>query len=1007
MHAVSFFLSFDNETFTPDIAAGEGEPQIAGKPAFAPGVAGQSLLIGEGGAGVLFRRNGNFPITRRGAISMWICPQRWDHARDDNVEFLMTSNASFYLQRQGPLYRPDGQAQRLESLQLLCLASDTGRAYLDHSCSDWKNNQWHLVAANWNWPVLELSVDGAPFQAKAVINTPTGETFGDLVIGAQHGPQTLLDEVTIYRRPMTETEVRLLWQHPRLERPAPQTAMAAPQADAIALQFKAYPTLNQIKVKVDVSAVPARDRVTGAKLLVTRAGATSPVTERRLEIKGSVVEQVCDVPLALEGDYTLSVQLEGGEGVPKEPVTESFERRVFPWENNQLGISDHVIPPFTPLKVDGQRVRCVLREHVAGASGLWDQVVSQDRSVLVAPMRWEVVSEGNPIPVVGRGWRLERGQETEVAGEAEWTAGIVRGTVRTETDYDGMTKFTLTLPPASEATVDRLTLVAPILDSVAPYAHACADQLRYNFAGRVPAGEGVVWDSGRAGRTDLVGTFFPYVWVGGGERGLCWFADNDRDWSLDDSTPTVELVRSGHTLELRVHFITRRTRLDRTRRIVFGLQATPVKPMPSDWRKWQCSRRVAGSRPFSIVGATFYYGCLSYDFYPAKHDLMIYRKMSEARETGQADMRYVDTWLEQHLAGVPVGSERHEFMRRHVAAGLNAAATARRADGWRLIPYTNVRGIGFHMVEWPTFQDEWHKFPYFNRTRQGQLDYDITPTRSFQDATLWYYREMMQVFDGIYWDNTFLAANWDTVVGGAWVDESGRTHPGLGLWAMRELIKRTAVLFHQEKRDGLFVSHMTNANLVPVNAFANVNLDWEWKYGVEDFQDRFAPELTVAETIGRQTGSFPLLLAGGLYDPQHPRYSWVMRTRLGVMLVHELRAWDHGPESEVAFFRKLYEFGYGEPDCRVCNYWDADHPVTVSGVDARTLALARNGRALVIVTDYGDGGQAEVTLDRAALGLPAVFTARDFETGESVSSTASGHLRFPLQKHDFKAVLLP
>jgi len=265
---------------------------------------------------------------------------------------------------------------------------------------------------------------------------------------------------------------------------------------------------------------------------------------------------------------------------------------------------------------------------------------------------------------------------------------------------------------------------------------------------------------------------------------------------------------------------------------------------------------------------------------------------------------------------------------------------------------------------------------------------------------------MMEVFDGIYWDNTFLAANWDTVVGGAWVDESGRTHPGLGLWAMRDLIKRTAVLFHQENRDGLFVSHMTNASLVPVNAFANVNLDWEWKYGADDFQDRFTPELTVAETIGRQTGCFPLLLAGGLYDPQHPRYAHVMRTRLAVMLVHELRAWDHGPESDAAFYRKLYAFGYGQPDCRVFNYWDAGHPVAVTGADARTLALARNGRALVIVTDYGQGGDTRLTLDRNVLGLSADVAATDFESGEPVKSSATGQLSFALKPHDFKAVLI-
>lgn len=1006
MDCVTFHLSFDGGKFTPDVAAGSGDGKLSGTPAFAPGVSGQAAVIGDGGAGVIFPRAGNFPVTRRGGVSLWICPQEWNHRDNGNTVFLMTSNASFYLERQGPLYKPDGQAQRIEALLMLCLSPVTGHASIEQNCSGWKNGEWHFLAANWQWPVMEFSLDGEPFQAKAVVRPPTEQTFGDLIIGAQHGPRTLLDELTIYRRPLTETEVRLLWKNPRLQRPAPRKLDARGNSEAVSLQFKVYPSLNKIRARADITALPSRERATGGVLRLLRAGAEKPVAERRLTFKNNAAEQLFDAPLSAEGDYTLALTLEGGEGVPKEAVTERFERRVFPWENNRLGISDKVIPPFTPLKVDGRKVSCVLRDHHAGASGLWDQVTSQGRPLLAAPMRWEAASGGKSVPVAGCGWKLERACETEVVGEASWTAGTLRATVRTESDYDGMTKFTLTLPSTRDATFEKLTLVVPIHESEVPCLHACADQLRYNFAGKVPAGQGVVWDSGKAGRTDIVGTFFPYVWVGGGERGLCWFADNDRDWSLDDKLPTAELARAGGTLELRIHFITRPTRLDRERQIVFGLQATPVKPMPTGWRKWQCSRSLPGARPFSIVGSTPYYGGLSYDFYPAAHDLTIYRKMSEARDSGKADMNYVETWLKQHLADEKLGSERHEFFHRHIGAGLHASRTALRAEGWRLMPYTNPRGIGFHMAEWPTFQDEWHKFPYFNRVKKGQLDYDITPTKSFQDAALWYYREMMQVFDGIYWDNTFLAANWDTVVGGAWVDEAGRTHPGLGLWAMRELIKRTAILFHQEKRDGIFISHMTNASLVPVNAFANVNLDWEWKYGADDFQDRFTPELTVAETIGRQMGNFPLILGGGHLDRKDPRYAWVMRTRLGVMLVHELRAWDHGPEMDGAFYRKLYEFGYGAPDCRVFNYWDAGHPVKVDGTKACTIALVRGQRALIVVTDYGSGGDVKLTLARAALKLPASTTAKDFETGEPVKSNAAGEFLFSLKKHDFKALLI-
>ena len=42
-----------------------------------------------------------------------------------------------------------------------------------------------------------------------------------------------------------------------------------------------------------------------------------------------------------------------------------FQRTVHEWEHNRIGLSDKVIPPFTPLEVEGNRVR------YAPAADLW------------------------------------------------------------------------------------------------------------------------------------------------------------------------------------------------------------------------------------------------------------------------------------------------------------------------------------------------------------------------------------------------------------------------------------------------------------------------------------------------------------------------------------------------------------------------------------------------------------------------------------------------------------
>jgi hypothetical protein len=227
----------------------------------------------------------------------------------------------------------------------------------------------------------------------------------------------------------------------------------------------------------------------------------------------------------------------------------------------------------------------------------------------------------------------------------------------------------------------------------------------------------------------------------------------------------------------------------------------------------------------------------------------------------------------------------------------------------------------------------------------------------------------------------------------------------MGLWAMRDLIKRTAFLFHEQGRPVFAnVSHMTNTNIVPILSFGNINLDWEWQYGKRDFQDRFSPDLTVAETLGTQCGSIPLILAGGFYDAKDPQYDWCMRTRLGVCLVHEIRVWDWQPAWHYELYQKLFDFGYGEADCRVYNYWQEGFPLKATGGDLKGIVLAREGRAIVIATDYGDGGACELELDLRAVGLPDTVKAANLETGEPMEGSG-GRVRFDLKKHDFRAVL--
>jgi hypothetical protein len=217
MEAVTFHAGFD-AGIAPEMAEGPAwgtkvfapqQPPEA-KPQFAEGLVGKALVLGSGSA--VYPRAGNVLLERRGALALWIKPEGWLRPRDGNCVFAMTTNSTFYLERQGPDRDDDGRVRRQEGILYIAGVPGVRSATLNGG-PDWENGQWYLLVANWSWPTMELSVSGGPFQVQSLAEAPGEKTFGDLVLGDRSGhPRGLLDEVFAFRRPLTLDEVQLLWR---------------------------------------------------------------------------------------------------------------------------------------------------------------------------------------------------------------------------------------------------------------------------------------------------------------------------------------------------------------------------------------------------------------------------------------------------------------------------------------------------------------------------------------------------------------------------------------------------------------------------------------------------------------------------------------------------------------------------------------------------------------------------------------------------------------------------
>jgi len=767
-----------------------------------------------------------------------------------------------------------------------------------------------------------------------------------------------------------------------------------------------YPSLRKLKARVRTEGIPPEAKLESVAISVfspagkkIAAGSITKFEKRR-------GETVIDLPRLDDGTYKV-VAKPLGAGVPKVTASATFLRKHFVWEGNTLGISDEVFPLFTPLEVNGREIACVLRRYKANAFGLWDRVTAKGKQLLAAPMTVVATAEGAKLP-----WTK---LETRVA-EAKPSRVVVKGTAENERvklattstyDIDGCMKVEMTVASGGAGPIDTMTVEIPLENSLVSLYHVNADRIRHNPAGAVPKGEGVIFDGMKLRRRYTLGSFLNYIWVGGTERGIAWFADNDKGWVIDDAKPSVTLTRSGSVLCLRIHLVRKRTALEHPRKIVFGLIASPVKPMPEDWRRWTWP---VPYKDYPSLRWLFYSGETAPAPYPYKYQTEFWDGWKKARETGRMPKEYMARWLKQFEGW----EEYRSFYKPHVAAFFYAATK----KPTMFMPCLDSYEFGRVHPEFHVFQDEWDLKQYRNRncisrvrTRADRHDVvTVDPVRSYTDFTVYWCNEQMKRGMGQYLDNNFPHTNFDPLVSDAYVRPDGKVQGAGRIWHMRARIRRLAALQHKHGVRGL-MCHVTNGHLLPVLSFAQASLDWEWKYGNAPFPERFAADLIRAETIGLQSGCVPFVLSGIKDYASEEEAKELTRQLWGVATVHEVKTTDYGKDKK--WFSKMetkrFDFGYGLADCKVLRYWDPKPAVKIAGKQIYWIAYARRGKAMLILASYEPKPvQAEITLDRTALGLPWRLHLADAEldADKPLSTTDTGRFAVPLKKYGVRMLLV-
>lgn len=689
-----------------------------------------------------------------------------------------------------------------------------------------------------------------------------------------------------------------------------------------------------------------------------------------------------------------------------------FKEEHCPWAANDIGKSTKILKPFTPIEVEGNVLRTVLREHTMGSDGMIKQVRSLGRDVLAAPMQLELMAGGRTCSFDVESFRPVVVRPHEAQFESKGSFGSIAAVVTSKWEYDGLAYVSVRLVPKHSVTVERLTLKTPMRKEHATLFHSLVDMTRGNPAGYIPKGEGVVWDSSKLlrrknpmGAPWVPGEFCPYLWLGAEERGIAFVFDSPRGFDLEDGKPMLRLVRDGDVVTAECDIVNRVHKVSEPFDFSFAYQVTPVKPRYPGWRNWcfDWGQQLPGLTNIKLIGRECGTATQPKRYMKQPEDTNKWCYAESLRKVTRARRPDLDTLVrmarKDYQENLNYGERNRGFLKSMGYKGgvrgfadmiLNYSYDEMVWQGMtldRVLPYScasiiNVDDPGYlaNKAEWSTL------VPY---ARAGGTADRCFLVPSLVDYLLWCYKQMLEHgADGIYFDEQYVIPQSNPDLSTV-RDYKGRCIPEMGILAGRELYKRLAYLVDEMKLpERLICIHATNTMIVPEFSFTTLAVVWE--YGLDDvFQTQFPFDYCRAHSTGLQAGlvTSPLVIhrdpnrAKRSPEEFHRRRQHFYRTALGIAMQHEM--WQTkaywGDDSEHLRARQVFwMFGTHLDDATFIPYWKDNGPFRVTE-GFYVGAYERGGEYLIMISSDTDRTEAELMLP--ATGYETLI---DVYTGEEV-----------------------
>lgn len=946
---VLFFAPYEGSTEAA-IAGGGPHATVTGAEQFVPGVRGQAVLL-DAGTLLTYAFAGNV-IPDEGTIMLWFRPE-WP-AEDELMHMLFRASTgndrgkalnAIYLYK----YARWARLQAYTSNGQLT-GPQEGRSLAYRDDVHWEPGTWQHAAMTWSATLenteMYLYLNGERIAACAgqvFVPDEAPATFD--ICGPEGAGTTAFDDVLVFGRPLLAEEIRSIYEAYAAERVADAAELPFVPTQELHLRAWCLFPRDELVVLADYRGARRDLGQTVGTVEVTATGTLGRATASADTAPGGVARLALSLSAVGPGPANLTATLRGGNGEVLRTGELALEVPPRPeWLGNQLGITDEVLPPWTPVRAQGDTVSIWGREYRFATSPLPAQVVSGGRELLRAPI---ALRAGNALLEAPPQGALDV-RNVAARGRFTGSLGSLSCTARSSVEYDGFMRVDLTLTPGARGNLDGLELVVPLRAEVATLYHHCnGEWTALSDAGAVGAGG---WSKPLP--------FVPYVWVGDESGGLAWWCESNWNWRNAEPDRAVELRHTAEGVDLVVRFADEPVTLDGPLELTFGFMATPVKPLPERWRDWRTLTISAlDIDAFAQRGSWAFDGC---------------------RNIGVLWNNHVGSF--SYLPAEP--------------AEMARKVEVLRAHHWpTVLSYYAMNCTQTGSPDFVVNEHEWRRDPYREATMAHGTYGSVCQASSWADALLWIINRTMDETgtDGVYVDCS--SPHWCRSV------EHGCERGRYPLLATRELQQRMYTLVRQKRGDNGFVfSHVSESVFATTYAFADAILNGE-QYNKKDLLTDLTLEKFRAEFLPTGFGIPQILLPTLVKFQPEGREKMPGSQFLGFPLLHDVicvPSWMNR-ESQMLLRDILVAMrAFDVADSEFLPYWANRDVIAVSGDALVSAYRHRGGDRLLLVAQAvtGDPLELTVTLRGALTGLTG-SPARDALSGEPLA-WRDGRLVWPL-----------